>query len=67
MKCPCCGKSLSLPNNTLSNMESYVHPVMSVTLCCGQLVSCYPRVTFTAHKYEGSDEVDHWGRAPKKA
>lgn len=63
--CPHCGNDLLLPDNTLTNMESYMKPVVSVTTCCGALVNLIPSLTFRVSELHNSTRMeDDWGRKP---
>lgn len=65
MKCPNCGKTLSIPGRSVANMEFYGKAIVVLTLCCDSLVNCWPKFSYEVSAYVGARKEDDWGRAPK--
>jgi hypothetical protein len=67
MKCPCCGKSAKVPDNTVRNVETYDKSALSVMECCGQMAYVSSVRSFTLSPYSGDRNEDDWGRKVYKA
>jgi hypothetical protein len=62
MNCPHCKKQLNLPTNSVLNMESYGNSILTITECCGKLVTATPIISFSVNEYHGEKTCDDWGR-----
>lgn len=66
MECPECNEELKIPENTLLNMDSYGKSCLTITKCCGSLVTTFPVRGFTVQAYDGDETEDDWGRTPTR-
>jgi hypothetical protein len=65
IRCPHCGRSCILPDNTLRNMEAFSRSVHTVTECCGKIVIAVPRFHYEVMAPNPERKEDDWGRKSK--
>ncbi len=64
MKCPLCGKEISIPARAYLNLESYHQGggvVLAASECCGYGVLVEMKVSFRGSEYTGDRKEDDWG------
>ncbi len=67
MKCPHCKKETKIEDYVFINVETYRHPQLTVTECCGKAVMVYNDSRFIIEPYKGERKTDNWGKPIKSS